>query len=109
MNGTRGLVLAETIEPAFESKARRRGLLGRESLPSRTVLAIAPSNAVHTFGMRFAIDVLFINRTGRVTKRVLGMKPGRVTAALTAFAVLEFAVGDPAVASTVRGDQLVLV
>jgi uncharacterized membrane protein (UPF0127 family) len=59
------------------------------------VLAIAPTSAVHTFGMRFAIDVLFVNRGGRVIKRALGLKPGRIAATLTAFAVLEFAAGAP--------------
>jgi uncharacterized membrane protein (UPF0127 family) len=59
--------------------------------------------------MRFAIDVLFVNRGGRVIKRALGLKPGRIAATLTAFAVLEFAAGAPEVAWTNVGDQLALV
>ena len=106
VNETGGVVLAAAIETAFDSRARRAGLLGRETLAAGTVLAIAPSSAVHTFGMRFAIDVLFIDRRGQVIKRVLGLKPGRIAGTLTAFAVLEFAAGSPEVASTVVGDQL---
>ena len=109
VNRSKGIVLAETIEPAFDSRARRTGLLGRDALAADAVLAIAPSNAVHTIGMRFPIDVLFITRAGRVTKRVLQLRPLRLAASLSAFAVLEFAAGHPAVAATVVGDQVDVV
>ena len=105
-NQTRGSVLARTIEPAFDSRARRAGLMGRTSFAPGAVLAIAPSNAVHTFWMRFPIDVLFITRQGRVVKRVLGLKPGRIAAAIRGFAVLEFAAGNPEVLATTVGDQV---
>lgn len=108
VNRTRGSVLATRVEPAFDSRSRRRGLLGRASLPAEVALAIAPSNAVHTFGMRFPIDVLFVRRDGQVVKRVLGLAPRRVAAAWRAFAVLEFAAGRPEVAATDVGDQLQL-
>lgn len=106
VNHTRGVVLADSIETAFDSRSRRVGLMGRTNFAPGRVLAIAPSNAVHTFRMHFPIDLLFISRDGRVTKRVLGLKPRRLAGALRAFAVLEFAAGSSAVASTVVGDQL---
>lgn len=106
VNKTRSFVLARRVEPAFDSKTRRTGLLGRQSLPHDTVLAIAPSNAIHTFGMQFPIDVLYINREGRVVKRVLRLKPRRLSAALWGFAVLEFAAGHRGVAVTSVGDLL---
>lgn len=108
VNRTRGLVLATHVESAFESETRRRGLLGRETLPRGTVLAIAPSNAIHTFGMQFPIDVLFVSRDGRVLKRALGLGARRASFSLRAFAVLEFAAGDANVAATQRGDVLAL-
>lgn len=108
VNRTRGVVLASRVEPAFDSAARRRGLLGRDTLPSDTVLAIAPSNAVHTFGMRFPIDVLFIARDGKVLKRVDSLPARRISGALRAFAVLEFAAGHAGVAQTTAGDYLAL-
>ena len=108
VNRSRNLVLAGRVEAAFDSATRRKGLLGRSALPSDTVLAIAPSNAVHTFGMQFPIDVLFIRRDGTVVKRVLNLKARRIAAALRAFAVLEFAVGQPTVAATEVGDRLEL-
>jgi uncharacterized protein len=106
VNRTRGIVLAETVETAFDSRTRRTGLLGRDALAADAVLAIAPSNAVHTIGMRFPIDVLFITRAGRVTKRILGLRRMRIAASLSAFAVLEFAAGHPAVAATAVGDEV---
>ena len=108
VNRTHGVTLADQIEVAFDSKSRRRGLLGRRTFPADAVLAIAPSNAVHTFAMQFPIDVLFITRDGRVLKRVVSMPPRRISAALRAFAVLEFAAGNEGVARTAVGDHLVI-
>ena len=108
INRTKGVVLAEAVETAFDSRSRRTGLLGRDALGEDAVLAIAPSNAVHTIGMRFPIDVLFITRTGRVTRRVQRLRPLRVAASLPAFAVLEFAAGHPAVAVTAVGDHVAI-
>ena len=106
MNRSRSLLLAARIESAFESATRRKGLLGRSVLSPDTVLAIAPSNAVHTFGMQFPIDLLFVRRDGVVVKRVLNLKARRIAVALRAFAVLEFATGVPTVAATEVGDRL---
>lgn len=108
VNRSRGLTLAARVEPAFDSRSRRTGLLGRTTLPRDTVLAIAPSNAVHTFGMQFTLDVLFVRRDGVVVRRVLDLKPRRIAVALRAFAVLEFAAGLEAVAATQAGDQLAI-
>lgn len=108
VNRTQMLVLAERIDTAFDSRTRRTGLLGRDTLAPESVLAIAPSNAIHTFGMRFPIDVLFIDRRGQVLKRVLGLEPGRISAAWRAFAVLEFASPHRLVALTSVGDRLTL-
>ena len=71
-----------------------------------SVLAIAPSNAVHTFGMQFPIDLLFVRRDGVVVKRVLNLKSRRIAVAFRAFAVLEFAAGSSTVAATQVGDRV---
>ncbi len=108
VNRTRHSTLADRVETAFDSRTRRTGLLGRAALAPSHVLAIAPSNAIHTFGMQFPLDLLFVSRDGRVLKRVLDLKPRRIAASLRAFAVLEFAAGNPGVAATRPGDQLAL-
>jgi hypothetical protein len=57
VNARTGAMIARQLLTAFDSASRRKGLLGRESLAEGTALIIAPSNAVHTFFMRFPIDV----------------------------------------------------
>ena len=104
-----GRVLATTIEPAFDSSRRNRGLLGRERLPDGTALILAPCNAVHTIGMRFAIDVVFADRAGRVVKVSRSVGPWRVSAAWRGFATIELAAGAIDAAGLARGDLLTVV
>jgi uncharacterized membrane protein (UPF0127 family) len=106
VNRTRGLVLVTRLEPALDSASRRKGLLGRQGLRTSEALAIAPSNAVHTFGMNFPIDLLFVSRDGTVRKRVIGLPRRRIAFALRAFGVIEFAAHHPGVAQTQIGDVL---
>lgn len=106
INETRRQVVAASIEPALASAARRRGLLGRNSLSPDTAFVIAPTNAVHTFGMRFAIDLLFVRRDGQVIKRSVALPRRRMSAAFRAFAVIEFCANHPGVAATHPGDRL---
>ena len=105
-NTRNGLVLAERLEAAFDSKNRRKGLLGREGLDAGTALVIAPSNAVHTFFMRFPIDVLFVRRNGQVIKVTEGLPANRIAVSFGAFAVVEVAAGGAARADVLAGDWL---
>jgi uncharacterized protein len=98
--------VAARLETAFDSAARRRGLLGRTELASGTGLVIAPSNAVHTFRMRFDIDVVFVARDGRVVKVRRDMGPRRMAAALKAFAVIEVRGGSTRQLDLRAGDAL---
>lgn len=88
-----GSLLADAIESAFDSVSRRRGLLGRDAMREGSALIIAPCQAIHTFRMRFAIDVVFADRHGTIVKVRRGVRPGRLTGALAAFAVIELPVG----------------
>jgi uncharacterized protein len=106
-NATTGEVVARHLLTAFDSKERRHGLLGRESLPEGTAIIIAPSNAVHTFFMRFAIDIAFVARDGRVIKVRSSVQPWRLAAALRAFAVIELAAGALERSRTAAGDTLI--
>jgi uncharacterized protein len=100
--------LATTIETAFDSASRKRGLLGREGLADGTALVIAPCSAVHTFAMRFPIDVIFAGRDGRIIKMRQAMPVSRVSGALRAFAVIEMAAGTIERAALRLGDRLVV-
>lgn len=63
------------LELADSGRARRRGLLGRDGIEG--ALLLTPASSVHTFGMRFAIDVAYLDANARV-RAVRTMRPGRV-------------------------------
>ena len=107
-NERTGAVVAARVLMAFDSASRRTGLLGRESLPEGTGLIIAPSNAIHTFFMRFSIDVAFVSKDGRVVKVRASVPPWRLTGALGAYAVVELPAGTLERTETRRGDRLVV-
>ena len=109
VNRRTGRALATAIETAFDSETRRRGLLGRDGLPEGAGLIIAPCNGIHMFFMRFAIDVAFVSRDGRVVSVRRGLKPWRIAMALRAFATIELPVGALDASGTQRGDDLELV
>ena len=103
-----GRPLATRLEAAFESKARNRGLLGRDHFPPGAAFILAPCNAVHTFFMRFPIDILFVRRDGGVVKVCPNVRPWRVAGAFSAFATVEFPAGELAGHNLVAGDTVEL-
>lgn len=108
-NARTELVVAARVITAFDSASRRKGLLGRDSFPNDSALIIAPGNAIHTWFMRFPIDVAFVAKDGRVVKTRLRVGPWRIAAALGAYAVIELAGGALERSGTVAGDQIVVV
>jgi uncharacterized membrane protein (UPF0127 family) len=74
-----GEVIAEDVLSAHGPFARARGLLGRARLRSGQALVIEGGNQVHTFGLRYPIDVLFCDGDWAVLHVVRGMAPRRVT------------------------------
>jgi uncharacterized membrane protein (UPF0127 family) len=101
--------LVSRLELAGDSLSRRRGLLDRDSLPAGAGLVIAPSQGVHTFGMRFPIDVIGLDRTGHVVRLKVSVRPGRIVLAWRAFAILEVPEGTARRAGLELGDQLELL
>jgi uncharacterized membrane protein (UPF0127 family) len=106
VNARTGRVVASSVECAFTSATRRKGLLGRDGLPASAAIVISRSNAVHTFGMRFAIDIVFVDRHGQVKKVVHGVPPRRIAACLTASTTIEMAAGAIAPGALAPGDVL---
>jgi uncharacterized protein len=102
---TKGTV-ASIVEIAVSREDRRRGLLGRNGLDASAAMMLAPCAAVHTAFMRFALDVVFVDRSGRVRKIVTGLEPWRMSASLGAYAAIELAAGGPR--DLVPGDRLYL-
>jgi uncharacterized membrane protein (UPF0127 family) len=83
-----------------------RGLLGRSGLETGEGILLQPASSVHTFFMRFAIDVVFLNRDGEVLKVADRVRPWRTSAAKGAKAVLELGPGEAGRRGIRVGDRL---
>jgi uncharacterized membrane protein (UPF0127 family) len=105
-NQTRGRVLADRADIADSSAKRRTGLLKHTSLEPGEGLWIAPCEGVHTFGMKFPIDVILLSRKKQVLKTRPAMVKRRIAFSLRAYSVLELPAGTLAETGTVAGDQL---
>ena len=105
-NMTRQTVLVDRLEVADRGAKRRKGLLGRNGLEAGEGLWIKPCEAVHTFGMRFAIDLVYLDRAYRVRKVRSGVRPWRMSACLSAHSVLELPAGTIEATHTQRGDRV---
>ena len=108
VNGRTERVLASAVELAVTSETRRRGLLGRDSLDPAVAILIAPSSAIHTFFMRFAIDVMFVDRDGRVLKVVRNLRAWRMAGSLRAYVTIEMKGGVLGPDDVMVGDVLTL-
>jgi len=107
LNRTRGTTLASSVDLADTPKSRRIGLLRHESLNPGEGLWIYPTQAIHTFGMRFPIDVAFLDRSLRIRRIYHQLAPFRLTTFVwRAQSVLELPSGSLANTSTTVGDEL---
>ena len=99
-------MLAEHAAIADTSAKRRTGLLKHTSFEPGDGLWIVPCEGVHTFGMKFAIDVIFLTRKRKVLKIRPRMVRGRLSFSLLAHSVLELPAGTAEATLTAAGDQL---
>src|SRR5258708_30366928 len=106
LNLTRQTVLADCVEVADRGATRRKGLLGRSGLPAGEGLWIVPCESVHTFGMKFPIDLVYLDRKKKVKQVRSGVPPWRLSACLSAHSVLELASGTVRITQTRPGDTL---
>ena len=105
-NQTRNTVLGNRVEVADTAAKRRTGLLKHTRLEPGEGLWIVPCEAVHSFGMKFAIDVIYIDRKKKVRKTRPAMVPRRISGCLLAHSVIELPVGAIEKTGTQAGDQL---
>ena len=105
-NLTRKTELGDSIDLADTSAKRRTGLLKHERLAPGEGLWIVPCESVHTFFMKFPIDVVFLNKKRKVVKIRAAMPRWRMALCLWAHSVLELPSGMAAATDTARGDQL---
>ncbi|MCW5979921.1 MAG: DUF192 domain-containing protein [Bryobacteraceae bacterium] len=105
-NLTRQTVLGDSVVVADTSRKRRTGLLEHENLATGAGLWIVPCEAIHTIGMKFPIDVIFLNRSRKVLKIRPRMGPWRLSCCLRARSVLELPAGAAEQTGTRPGDVL---
>ena len=105
-NVTRQTEIATCAETADRGANRRKGLLGRDGLAPGEGLWIVPCEAVHTFGMRFAIDLIYLDRKHRIVKTRSNVKPSRLSACFSAHSILELPSGVVCATQAMPGDML---
>ena len=88
--------------------ARLRGLLGRDGLDSGEGLLLRPASSIHTFFMRFPIDVVFLDRALVVLGIHDTIDPWRTASQRGAKVVLELPAGESSRRGLTVGDQLTL-
>jgi len=94
------------MELADNGPKRNKGLLGREGLAPGEGLWIVPCESVHTFFMRFPIDLVYLDRNNKVRKLRSSVGPWRLSACLSAHSILELPAGTIRATQTQRGDSL---
>jgi len=107
---TSGKELALNLVVADTLFARLKGLLGKSALPAGEGLWIKPCNSVHTFGMQFPIDVVFLDKEKRVVGLAKTLRPNRISRLYSsASSVIELPAGTVDAADTVTGDHIEVV
>jgi uncharacterized protein len=101
-----GSVVCERCKVAHRMWPRMRGLLGKRGLESGEGLLIRPAPSIHTFFMRFPIDVVFLSRQGEVLKVAERVPPWRARSCRRSYAVLELAAGEAGRRGIAVGDRL---
>ncbi len=105
VNRSREYVLAESAEVADTFTTRLAGLLGRSGLEPGQGLVLTKTGSVHMFFMTFALDIVFLDRDGRVVRAIDNLRPWRVSPIIRgAKTTLELPVGVIAASGTQPGD-----
>lgn len=108
-NRTKNINLVTTGSVADNPWLRLVGLMGKRSLPEGYGLLLRNESAIHTFGMRIPIDVVYLDRSGNILRVTEAMPPSRLGPLVRGVRdVLELPVGTLARTQTRVGDQLEL-
>jgi len=106
-NVTKVVLIAQQAELAVSLCQRLQGLLGRTGLSSNEALILKPCTSIHTFFMRFPIDVLFVDRNMRVIKAIQNIPPNRLSPIVWASSMaIELPAGKIGSTNTQLGDLI---
>ncbi|HEY6872531.1 MAG TPA: DUF192 domain-containing protein [Geobacteraceae bacterium] len=107
INTTKHCEIASKFKIAENIFTRMKGLLGKSSLAEGEGLLIRPCKGIHTFGMKFPIDAVFLDRNNRVIAVKTGLAPNRMTPVFfSAASVLELPSGTIVATATAIGDAI---
>ncbi len=107
VNKTSNKEIARKLIIADNIFSRLKGLLGKKTMLNGEALLIKPCKGIHTFGMQFPIDVIFLNKRNRVVALAKNVEPNRMTRVFfTATSVLEMPAGTIDMTSTKVGDDV---
>jgi uncharacterized membrane protein (UPF0127 family) len=109
LNLTRESQVGSRVEVAGSNVKRSKGLLGRKGLDPGEGMWIIPCEAIHTFFMRFPLDLIYLDKKLRVRKVRSSVKAWRISVCLQAHSVLELPAGTVQSSRTKRGDLLEIV
>ncbi len=101
------VLVAEVLVPQTFAE-RARGLLGRGVLAPQQSMMLMDCRAIHMFGMRFAIDAVYVDVDWNVVKVVPGLSPWRISACHRAKHVVELAAGAAGSLGLTQGRRLAL-
>jgi len=110
INQTKNTVLAEDVFIAKTPFKRIKGLLGKKAFLPNQAIILDPCNSVHTFFMRFAIDILFVDKDYKVVKALSKFDPNRISRIYWhSSRVIELPAGKLNLTNTQAKDQLQLL
>ena len=102
-----GKELSNSVAVADSLLKRMKGLLGKKEMLNGEALWIKPCISIHTFFMKFPIDVVFLNKKNRVIATISNLQPNRIARFyLQAISVLELPAGVLKATDTRVGDEI---
>lgn len=100
-------VLADSIEEARSPWSRMKGLIGKKDFPLKKALWISPCTSIHTFFMKFPIDVIFVDKKLIITSMAYAVLPSRFAlGGWSAHSVFEFKANQLKNYNIKKGDEL---
>jgi uncharacterized membrane protein (UPF0127 family) len=109
VNISKNEVVAQEAQLAVTMNQRMKGLLGREGLKANEALILEPCSSIHTFFMRFPIDVLFLDKNMQVIRVIQNMVPNRLSPIVwVSRMAIELPAGKVSQTNTQIGDKIEL-
>ncbi|MHC1717118.1 MAG: DUF192 domain-containing protein [Acidaminococcaceae bacterium] len=103
-NISKKIAIATEAKIADNFITRLKGLLGTDHLKEGSALIIRPCNGIHTLGMKYSIDVIFIDKSDKVIKIVSDMPSRKISTCNNASYVIETPSGVIRMTNTTIGD-----